>query len=295
MNQPLCLGYCVFEVSDLDAWQQFATRIVGVPAKPQPGGLALRMDERAYRVLLIEGVADDILAAGWEFTNQSALESYVSDLRERGVQVNCGDDLLLGQRQVDQLYWCKDPNGWRHEFYSSGSIASSTEGLVMPLVPGGFVSGRLGVGHIVSVARDAEQTNRYYQDILNFAVSDYISASTELIADTRLDITFYHVGSGRHHSIAVSEIPGFPKCMNHIMLEMHRLTDVGMAYDRFLASEAGIVSSIGQHPNDQMTSFYAMTPSGFAIEIGYGGVVIDDDSWPVHRYCETSIWGHKAM
>ena len=52
--------------------------------------------------------------------------------------------------------------------------------------------------------------------------------------------------------------------------------------------------TLGRHPNDQMTSFYARTPSGFEIEFGAGGRRIDMDSeWPVGHYDAMSIWGHK--
>ena len=39
--------------------------------------------------------------------------------------------------------------------------------------------------------------------------------------------------------------------------------------------------SLGRHTNDLMTSFYVRTPSGFEIEYGTGGIVVDDDTWTV--------------
>jgi hypothetical protein len=52
--------------------------------------------------------------------------------------------------------------------------------------------------------------------------------------------------------------------------------------------------SLGRHTNDLMTSFYVRTPSGFEIEYGYGGVLIEDEaSWQVDTYDAISLWGHK--
>jgi hypothetical protein len=42
-----------------------------------------------------------------------------------------------------------------------------------------------------------------------------------------------------------------------------------------------------------MTSFYVRTPSGFEIEYGTGGLMVDDDSWQVATHDSQSIWGHK--
>jgi len=35
------------------------------------------------------------------------------------------------------------------------------------------------------------------------------------------------------------------------------------------------------------------TPSGFGIELGHGGVVIDQASWAPQIYDVMSDWGHK--
>ena len=47
------------------------------------------------------------------------------------------------------------------------------------------------------------------------------------------------------------------------------------------AREIPLAMSLGRHTNDLMTSFYVRTPSGFEIEYGTGGLVVDDDTWTV--------------
>lgn len=296
MMQPTCLGYCVLEVADLAAWKRFATEVVGMQAgRAVPDrSLALRVDDRTCRVLLMRGPADDIAAAGWEFPTQQALEDYVARLRQKGIEVREGGDDLAASREVRKLYVCRDPDGWSHELYFAPGVAPSTSAFSSTLVRGGFSAGRLGVGHIVAVPKDGSRSKAFYRDALDFSVSDYIRAETELVANATLEATFFHVSAGRHHSIAVAEFPGYPKSLAHLMLEANDLSDVGMAFDRFVAAGIPILSSIGQHPNDRMVSFYAATPSGFAIEIGWGGVVIDDSKWTVRSYSQASLWGHKA-
>ena len=57
------LGYFLFEVSDLNAWDHFLTKVVGVE-RGEPLGQGLvpyRMDERAARILLRQGFAPSAL------------------------------------------------------------------------------------------------------------------------------------------------------------------------------------------------------------------------------------------
>ena len=40
-----------------------------------------------------------------------------------------------------------------------------------------------------------------------------------------------------------------------------------------------VVNSLGQHSNDPMLSFYVQSPAGFNIELGWKGLMVDDDTW----------------
>jgi hypothetical protein len=55
-----------------------------------------------------------------------------------------------------------------------------------------------------------------------------------------------------------------------------------------------LILTLGRHTNDLMTSFYIKNPSGFAIEYGYGGRLIEDDAkWDIRKYSATKLWGHQ--
>jgi hypothetical protein len=56
-----------------------------------------------------------------------------------------------------------------------------------------------------------------------------------------------------------------------------------------------IAASLGTHTNDRMFSFYMVTPSGFQIEFGHGGRLIEDATWEVQLHTAASIWGHRAV
>jgi len=287
------LAYVVFNASDLDAWEAFATGILGLQVGSRSEqALCLRMDEREQRLILERGAADDISALGWEFDTSGELGAYVEALRERDVQVSEADDALRQARKVERLYYCVDPIGLRHEFSYGPQQAPLAAPFHSPLlVGGGFQTGELGVGHVFVAAMNAEESVRFYTEQLGLRISDYIRDSHS-IPGLAIDGVFMHARTGRHHSLATAAIPSAKK-LNHLMIEVQALDDVGLAFDRVRAAQVPVIMEIGHHPNDRMLSFYMATPSGFGIEYGWGGVVIDDANWTVRNYSQLSDWGHR--
>ena len=103
--------------------------------------------------------------------------------------------------------------------------------------------------------------------------------------------------TARHHSLAYIDlpIPGGPG-LNHFMIEAKSLEDVGRAYDRAMDAHVNIVNSLGQHSNDPMLSFYVQSPSGFNVELGWKGLMVDDSNWTVRTYTgRGEMWGHRGM
>lgn len=287
------LGYFVIGASNLDAWERFAVNIIGLQAGRKVAGksLALRADDYAQRILLENNPADDILAVGWELDTEDELLEFVKTLQSRQIPVTEGSRGLASSRCVERLFSADDPNGFKHEFYVGAQRAPMADAFRSQVLKSGFVTGRLGLGHLVTVAKDLKQTIDFYKTGLGLKVSDYIRA--EAAPGMVIDATFFHAATGRHHSIATAPMPGFPKKANHIMLEVKEMDDVGLAYDRCIAAGLPIIMGLGHHPNDGMFSFYVVNPSGFGVEVGWGGLVVDDDQWEIKRYAQLSDWGHK--
>jgi extradiol dioxygenase len=107
----------------------------------------------------------------------------------------------------------------------------------------------------------------------------------------RLRIRFLHCNP-RHHSLAFALVPGMVG-MHHLMLEVQSLDDVGTGLDLVNERQIPLAMSLGRHTNDDMTSFYVRTPSGFEIEYGFGGARVDDSDWETAEYDQQSTWGHK--
>ena len=107
----------------------------------------------------------------------------------------------------------------------------------------------------------------------------------------RAEILFMHCNE-RDHTVAFG--PPSKKSINHLMLEVDNLDDVFMTHELVEKSNYPILISLGKHANDHMFSFYVASPSGFMIEIGWGGRPATHQS----EYYTRDTYGHvfsKAM
>ncbi len=176
-----------------------------------------------------------------------------------------------------------DPLGNRVEIFHGAETASE------PFKPGrnisGFRTGPLGMGHAVLHVKDINDVVPFYRDVLGFRLSDFMMRP--------FNAYFFHANP-RHHSIAFIETGR--SATHHLMVELYSLDDVGQCYDLALGEEGRIGVTLGRHINDEVTSFYSNSPSGFMVEYGWGGRVIDVDNWQTEEVTwGPSMWGHDRM
>lgn len=281
------LGYVGIEVSDLSNWHRFASAILGLQVVDNPaGGFDLRMDNYAVRIRVSEGPLDDLTVAGWEVRDEKALDKLAVRLEAEGVAIERGSAMLAAERRVAALIRFTDPEGNRHEAYF-GPLQKAQDPFVSPIGVQ-FKTGRQGLGHIVLSCSNKPAMMKFFVDLLGFRLSDHIN--TEVVPGRPLEISFLRC-NGRHHSLALAPVP-LKKKIAHLMLEVASIDDVGRAMYRCLADDVHLSFTLGRHSNDDMLSIYPMTPSGFDIEYGWGGLEVDDESWHVLTHDRNSAWGH---
>ena len=76
--------------------------------------------------------------------------------------------------------------------------------------------------------------------------------------------------------------------LNHMMLEYADLNDLGKSHDIVRAREIPVALQLGKHANDKALTFYSLTPSGWLMELGWGGCAPD----PQQSYHNLDIFGH---
>ena len=278
------LGYAIVSATDLDAWKEFAVDLLGLQIAEQTNDrLLLRMDEKAYRLDIRLSDQDEIVTLGWEVTGPDELHELSTALEDAGYPVKQESADVVRERLVSGLAAVTDPDGRRLELYYG--LKNDRNRFVSPNGVD-FVTGAGGLGHAFQIVDDNDAYTALYLDILGFRISDYIDFGPGAYG------TFAHVNQ-RHHSFAWAAVPDAPKGVAHLMFETADIDFVGRAWDKVQDGAAPVASTFGKHSNDEMLSFYAVSPSGFQVEYGYGGKLVDDATWTPSRYDVPSVWGHK--
>jgi 3,4-dihydroxy-9,10-secoandrosta-1,3,5(10)-triene-9,17-dione 4,5-dioxygenase len=283
------LGYLVAQSENLKEWQDYAENVLGMMSMDAPeGGLYVKMDERPFRMLILEGNENRYLASGWELASEEAFAAAIAELDQKGIAWEAGDDRLCNQRAVQQLAIVRDPAGNRHELY--WGHRSEFLPFVSPQGVPRFVTGAMGLGHVVLPAPNFDETRDFLKNVLGFGLSDIMNHKPAPDADP-LRIHFMHCNNARHHSLAIAEFPVPSGCV-HAMVEVDSMTEVGRAHDRMQAHGVKLSATLGEHLNDRMTSFYMKTPSGFDMEYGFGGLQVDWNEHSAFEFTRVSVWGH---
>lgn len=284
MSEISALGYLGLSVSNLAEWTRFAETFLGLDVRNEGDGALLRLDDYDWRIALEPGGSDDLAYLGWEVPDAAALSRVAERLKAAGVAVEKADG---AERGVLGLIRFADPLGNKNEIFFGPTMR--TERPFYPRRPlNGFVTGDQGLGHVILNAQHPDQLLPFYIDVLGFRITDVIAF--EPVPGFNVEITFLRCNS-RHHSLAIGHIP-MPKRMQHMMLQFASIDDVGRLYYQAQDEGRPITLTLGRHSNDKMLSFYMRTPSGFDIEIGWGAIDVDEDSWHVQLHRHQSAWGH---
>lgn len=293
MHHDLELGYLGLEVPDPQALDGFFGEVIGLaPGEPvEASGSSWRNDDRAHRIIVQPGPANDVTFIGFEATGPDAFQRVVNRLRSAYFDIEYGSDDEIRSRRVERLCRTFAPWGVTVEVVLRLSEASTR--YTSPLVPSGFLTDGVGFGHAVFATGALEESHRLLVDGLGMAQSDWLEM--EIGPGIKLEVRFYHCNE-RHHSIALARAPfEMPQKLHHIMLETNTRDDVGAAFDRVWATDLAIANGLGRHDNDGMFSFYVVSPAGFQVEVGYGGRRVVEPWTDDHRYDRISLWGHQPV
>lgn len=280
----VALGYVLIDATDLDHWERFATGLLGLQvAERTAGRLLLRADEKSYRLDVRQAAQDRAVTVGWETRGPAELADVALAVEKAGYEVQRCPQEEADARLVSGLARFTDPEGLTLELFYG--LKKDRERFVSP-TGAAFVTGDGGLGHVFQIVRDAEAYRHLYTEVLGFRLSDTVDFGPGRAG------TFLHCNP-RHHSFAFAPIPQARPGVGHLMLEVDDLDLVGRAWDKVLDGAAPVASTFGRHSNDEMISFYVRTPSGFQLEYGYGGLVIDPATHRPSRLDTANFWGHK--
>src|SRR5947208_4034365 len=209
------LGYVGVRAQNLEDWATYGQNFLGLQRIDKSRStLAFRMDDRKQRLVVEADGGQGIGFFGWEVADAAALEALAAKPEKNGTQVTRGSRALADERHVADLIVLKDPAGNRLEIFHGAQRSAE------PFKPGrnisGFRAGPLGMGHVVMHFERIAEVMSFYQDILEFKLSDYWLRP--------FPAYFFHVNP-RHHSIAFVE--SGTNMVHHMMMELYSFDDVG--------------------------------------------------------------------
>ena len=284
------LGYLGLASRDPAAWRAFATELLGLAPVPAAGRgseavVRFRMDVRSWRVAVHRAERSGLAYAGWEAADREGLEAVAARLRAGEVRVERPGADERAARGVTELLRFRDPWDHVHEVFC-GAPHDFDSDFASPAGVSGFVTEN-GMGHLMLTVPDCALAEEFYTRSLGLRVTDRLDMGGGRTA-------VFLRASPRHHSLALTDLLPQPG-LHHFMLEARRMEDVGRAWDRVQDLRVPVQMTLGQHANDPLLSFYAETPDGFGVELGWNGMLIDEATWTVREFGgRGEIWGHRG-
>jgi 2,3-dihydroxybiphenyl 1,2-dioxygenase len=282
------LGYLTLGVSDLSAWKGFASQVLGLEVVEGQSSdqCFLRMDYWHHRITLIEDGSDDLKVTGLRVAGTDEFHEMADQLQKAGVDAKILSEAEAEARCVLGVMALKDPNGFDLEIFHGPLVQVDKPFYPGRRMHGAFKTGNLGLGHVMQSSKvGLDEIYAFYRLLGMRGGLQY----KLIIPDAPpVPLMFFHCND-RQHSLAFS-VPA-EKRINHIMMEVERMEDVGLTYDLVQQSGLPIIIQPGSHANDQMFSFYFKNPSGFLSEIAWGGRSALHQS----EYYERDAFGHAPV
>ena len=272
------LGYVRLGATDMAAWRAFGEDFLGMMRVEgnDPESLYFRVDHYPPRLVVSPAGEPGMTAMGFEVLNERELVKLVGAVENEGIKVTAGTKEECAERRVTGFARFLDPGGNTVELFY-GPVLDHVR-VQTPLVSG-FVTGEMGLGHVIVTAEDTKAEFDFYIRVLGFVERNTAGP------------TYFMGCNQRHHTFGIAPRPG-PGGLVHIMVEMATIDDVGLALDRAAEADIPMMYTLGKHTNDQMVSFYVYSPELYAIECGWNGLLVEREE-PTYEITEGAIWGHK--
>jgi 2,3-dihydroxyethylbenzene 1,2-dioxygenase len=217
------------------------------------------------------------VAGGEEF------EEMQHQLSTAGIKFRVGSNEEASERHVLGLLKLEDPDGTPIEIFHGPHVEFSKPFHPGRRMHGRFKTGSGGMGHCILRQKDSKIAYRFYTQLGMRGGIEYKVQMGKRVGE----IVFMHCND-RDHTIAFG-IPGGDRRINHLMIEVDNLDDVGMTHDLIRKNKIPVTIALGKHSNDHMYSFYFRNPSGWIWEYGFGARSATYQS----EYFTEDFYGHQ--
>jgi 2,3-dihydroxybiphenyl 1,2-dioxygenase len=285
MVQVTEMGYMGIGVKDLDGWQNFAGNLIGmeVANDGERDRCYLRMDYWHHRLVMHRDDSDDLLYLGFRVAGPEEFATIQHQLSAAGLKFRIGSEDEAGERKVLEVLKLTDPDGTPIEIFHGPQVQFSKPFHPGRRMHGRFKTGSGGLGHCIIRQKDPAAAYRFYSQLgMRGGVEYKIRTPNQTLTPI-----FMHCND-RDHTVAFG-LGGGARRINHLMIEVDNLDDVGLTHDLIRQSGIPITIALGKHSNDHMYSFYFRNPSGWMFEYGYGARPATYQS----EYYSEDLYGHQ--
>jgi 2,3-dihydroxyethylbenzene 1,2-dioxygenase len=241
------------------------------------------MDYWHHRIVLHAHDSDDLMYLGFRVAGPQEFREMQQQLSSAKIEFRVGSDDETVERHVIELLKLNDPDGNPIEIFHSPEVQYSKPFHPGRPMHGRFKTGAGGLGHCIIREKDVPAATRFYTALGMRGGIEYKLRMGKHVATP----VFMHCNE-RDHSVAFG-IGGQNKRINHLMIEVDNLDDVGLTYDLVRKNNLPIMITPGKHSNDHMFSFYVGNPSGWMWEYGWGARPATHQS----EYYLEDMYGHE--
>ena len=252
------LGYIALNVSDLARSKYFYETLWGLELTEvgNESELYFRCTGDHHNIVLYKGAKPGLKRLAWEMESEADLDELASALTRSGAQIREVDRKECVVLHQGRSIRFSDPfTGATHEYYADMHRLGGK-----PWVPTHTKIQR--VGHVVLRTPRYEEALDFYQQVLNFRVSDKLGNLT----------TFMRCfPNPYHHSLGLSNgSSGKSGTLQHLNFMVTEVDDIGKAIWRFKKNDVPVVWGPGRHPASGSMFLYALDPDGITVEYSFG-------------------------
>ena len=247
------LAYVCLDVADLAASARFYEDIAGLQLVEVTADRAyLRCSDRYFDVMLCQADQAGLRRIGFLMESPAALEVLQESLLRNGREFA---DMVPAEAKILHVSpgfstW-EPTTGVRLDFVSAMEAASD-----------GFTRSHTKIvrmGHVVIGSPDLPACSRYFEEELNFRVSDRIG---DFVVHMRC------FPNPLHHSFGIGAAT--KPVLHHLNFMVTEIDDIGRANVRMQDHQVPIVFGPGRHPQSNSFFFYFLDPDGLTLEYSFG-------------------------
>ncbi|MGV3654554.1 MAG: VOC family protein [Noviherbaspirillum sp.] len=250
------LAYLALNVSDLDRSVTFYRDVMGLQhVGPAEGETRfLRCSDKHHDIVLYQG-NPGLKRIAFELESADELPKLRQALSAAQVGYrDIPEQDRIGMRTGEGIRMMEPHTRATMDFF----VAGDTSDDYPPYAPS--VAKILRLGHLVLKAAQYRETVDFFEQVLNFRVSDKIGEA----------VTFMRCfPNPLHHSFGISNGNG-ENSLHHLNFMVTDIDDIGLAMWRFKRLEVPIVFGPGRHPTSNSIFLYALDPDGITVEYSFG-------------------------